>query len=75
MLKKVSLTLHFPITNQAQMEQLRDAVLPLFLHAVVVNEGQPNEERGFIELEDCLHDEGGSCTLIARWEVGRGRVI
>ena len=75
MLKKISLVLHFPITNQTQMKKLRDAVLPLYQYAVVVNEGQLNEERGFIELEDCYHDEGGNCIKVGRWEVGKGKVI
>lgn len=76
MLKKVTLILHFALENQEQFEALKDAILPLYQHAIVVNEGMPNEERGFIELENCYHDEGNySCERVGRWEVGRGRVF
>lgn len=29
----------------------------LLQNAIVVNPGQPNEERGYIELQQCFHDE------------------
>ena len=37
--------------------------------AVSVNEGQPNEEIAFCDLEICRHDEGLPCTRLERVEV------
>jgi len=75
MLIKVSTVLHFDLTKRAQAEALRDQLIPLLTKASVINEGAANEERGFIEVEKCLHDEGGACEVLGRWEVGRGKVI
>ena len=46
-----------------------------YLSAIVINEGEPNEERGFFEVEDCHHNTGGPCEITDRWETGRGKVI
>ncbi len=45
--------------------------------AIVINEGQDNEERGYFEVEDCGHNETPPtpCVVIERWEAGRGKVI
>ncbi len=44
--------------------------------AVVINEGDVAEERGYIELEDCNHNAPSEpCVITDRWEVGRGKVI
>ena len=45
--------------------------------AVVINEGQDNEERGYFEVQDCRHDEvpPAPCVVTERWEAGRGKVI
>lgn len=39
--------------------------------AVVINSGQPNEERGSITLEKCYHDETPNqpCEIIENWQV------
>ena len=37
--------------------------------AVSVNEGQPNEEIAFCDLEICRHDQGLPCTRLERVEV------
>ena len=37
--------------------------------ATSINEGEVNEEIGFISSEICRHDEGGSCEKIERTEV------
>ncbi len=57
-----------------KLAELRDLLLQALAVAVVINEGQDNEERGFIEIERCGHRIGESCEKIARWEVGRGKV-
>ncbi len=47
------------------------------LGAVIINEGQTNEERGYFSVEDCGHAETPAtpCVTTERWEVGRGQVI
>jgi len=39
--------------------------------AIVINPGQPNEERGYIMLEKCYHDQDPtiSCQIIENWQV------
>ena len=37
--------------------------------AVSINEGEPNEEIAFCDLEICRHDEGLPCTKLERVEV------
>jgi len=69
---KITLVLHFK--DEAPIQKAKDFLLPLYQNAITINEGQDNEERGFIELEKCKHDEGEPCKKIGRWEVGRGKV-
>ena len=70
---RVDLTLPPEAANH--VEQIKAALEPFVQNAVIINEGLPNEERGFIEVERCGHRIGEGCEHIARWEVGRGRVI
>lgn len=49
-----------------------------YLLAVNVNEGQENEELGFFEVRESYHDDASRTTpdiILARWEVGRGKVF
>ncbi len=39
--------------------------------AVSINEGEPDEEISFCDLELCGHDEGLPCTRLNRVEVGK----
>lgn len=77
MLVRVRMDLAFKVSNQSQAEKLRDALIPFTSHAVNVNEGQTNQEIGFIDVEKCYHDETPTkpCEKVARWEVGKGKVI
>lgn len=74
---RVRMDLAFDITKRTEAEQLRDALVPFAQHAVNIHEGEDNQEIGYIEVENCHHDEvpPKPCELIARWEVGKGRVI
>ena len=74
---KLSLTLHYPEAARNYEEEVRQALVPLFQNAVVINEGEDNEERGFIQVEECHHDEAPPqpCVVAGRWEVDRGKVI
>ena len=71
---RIRLDLSFPPEARQYAERIRDALLPLYQNAVVINEGGDNEERGYIEVERCGHRIGEACEVIARWEVGKGKV-
>lgn len=70
---KMDITLPPQAVNHA--DAIRDALTPFLQYGVVINEGQDNEERGYIDVERCGHRVDESCEKIARWEVGRGRVL
>lgn len=52
-------------------EEASKAIKFLLDKAVVINQGKDNEERGFIQLEKCYHDENPTkpCSLLKRWNV------
>jgi len=72
---RVRMDLCFPPEVQDKAEQIKDFLLILYENAVVINDERENEERGFIDVERCGHRLGLSCEKIARWEVGKGKVI
>ena len=72
---RLKVDLNFPPEVVQYVERLRVMLVQLYTHAVVINEGQGNEERGFIEIQRCGHEIGEPCEKIARYEVGRGRVF
>ena len=72
---RLRVDLTFPPEVKQYADELRDILIKLYTHAIVINEEQLNEERGFIDIERDGHRLGLSCDIIARWEVGKGRVI
>jgi len=73
MLKKISLVLRFE--TEDSRADIVEEVLRHFEDAVVILEGEPTEQRGYVELEDCGHNVPNSpCVVTDRWEVGRGKV-
>ena len=72
---RVRMDITLPLNAQNYAIQIRDALTPFIKHGVVINEGEENEERGFIKVERCGHRLKEKCTVLARWEVGRGKVI
>lgn len=52
-------------------EEASKAIKYLLDNAVVINQGQDNEERGFIQLEKCYHDISPTipCKRLKRWDV------
>jgi len=72
---RIRMDLCLPPEASAYADQIRDALTPFLQYAVVINEGMPNEERGYIEVERDGHRTDQPCQLLARWEVGIGRVI
>lgn len=77
MLIRVTMDLCFNIANQAQAQALRAALVPFAQYAVNINEGQPDEEIGYIQAARCYHDEVPllPCEVLARYEIGTGWVI
>lgn len=37
-------------------------------HAKIINKGLANEEKSYLELEHCGHDEGEPCIILRRLE-------
>ena len=72
---RVRIDLAFDLANRAQAEKLRDALLAIYQYSSNINKGEDNEEIGYIDIENCRHDEGKPCEKIGRWEVGRGRIF
>ncbi len=72
---RIKVDLSFPPKAAKYMEQIREALLPLYNHAIGINSGAGNEEPGFIEVERCGHRLNLPCEVIARWETGKGKVI
>ena len=72
---RIRMDITLPPEAQQYAEQIKDALTPFIQYGVVINEGRDNEERGFINIERDGHRIGQPCDKIARWEVGKGRVI
>lgn len=53
------------------MEDIRDKTLDRISDAIILNPHQLNEERGFMKIEECRHDQAPNepCTLIQLVEV------
>ncbi len=64
---RVRIDLSFDGETDAQA--LMDYAKGLAKKAVSINEGEPNEEIAFRDLEICRHDEGLPCTRLERVEV------
>lgn len=76
MLIRIRIDLAFTTENQGIALGIQNHIVNLMAKAVVVNEGEVNEERGYISAEQCYHDETPprDCVELARWEVRRGKV-
>ena len=55
--------------TEAEARALMSYAKQLSAQAVSINEGEPNEEIAFCDLELCRHDEGLPCTGLERIEV------
>ena len=74
---RLRISLTFPPEAKQYAEEIRELLLPLYQNAVNVNEDGMNTEISYIEVERCGNrlDPPKSCEVIARWEVGKGKVI
>ncbi len=66
---KYRVRLDLSFENEADARSLMDYGKTTANNAVSINEGQPNEEIAFCDLEVCRHDEGLPCTRLERVEV------
>lgn len=69
MFYRVRIDMAFPdTTNPGKM---RDYGKKLLNQAVIINQGQINEERGFVMVEKCYHDEDPAkpCDVLGTWLV------
>ena len=64
---RVRMDLSFDKEEDAQL--LMNYAKTLTGKAASINEGEPNEEISFCDLELCGHDEGLPCTRLDRLEV------
>ncbi len=64
---RVRLDLSFP--SEADAQSLLAYVKNQTSKADSINEGEPNEEIAFCDLEICRHDEGLPCTKLERVEI------
>ena len=66
---KYRVRLDLSFANEADGQSLMDYAKILSGTAVSINEGKPNEEISFCDLEICRHDEGLPCEKLERVEV------
>ena len=55
--------------SEADAQSLMTYAKNLSDKALSINEGEPNEEIAFCDLELCRHDEGLPCTRLERVEI------
>ena len=55
--------------KQADAQLLMDYAKQIATKSASINEGEPNEEIAFCDLEICRHDEGLPCTRLERVEI------
>lgn len=72
---RIRMDITLPPEAENHRDKIKDALLPFMQYGVVINEGLPNEERGYIDIERCGHRIGEPCDKIARWEIGKGKVL
>ena len=66
---KYRVRLDLSFASEADAQSLMAYAKELSKKAVSINEGEPNEEIAFCDLEICRHDEGLPCTRLERVEV------
>jgi len=55
--------------NESDAQALMNYARGLSSKAVSINEGEPNEEIAFCDLEICRHDEGLPCEKLEKVEI------
>ncbi len=70
---KYRVRLDLSFENEADARTLLDYARILSAAAVSINEGEPDEEIAFYDLEICRHDEGLPCERLERVEISSFR--
>jgi len=66
---KYRVRLDFSFKSKADAQALMAYAKELSKKVVSINEGEPNEEIAFCDLEICRHDEGLPCDRLERVEI------
>jgi hypothetical protein len=66
---KYRVRLDLSFDSEAEAQNLMAYAKDLSGKAVSINEGEPNEEIAFCDLEICRHDEGLPCERLERVEI------
>ena len=66
---KYRVRLDLSFASQADAQALMAYAENLSSNAMSINEGEPNEEIAFCDLEICRHEEGLPCEKLERVEV------
>jgi len=66
---KYRVRLDFCFENEGVARGLYNHAVGLSDQVVSINEGEPNEEISFCDLEICRHDEGLPCEKLERVEI------
>jgi len=66
---KYRVRLDLSFVNEVDAQSLMAYSKNLSGKAVSINEGEPNEEIAFCDLEICRHDEGLPCEKLERVEI------
>ncbi len=72
---RIKIDLTFPPNASQYADKIKDLLLPLYEHAIVINPDPENRDGGYIKVERCGHRLKLPCDTIAQWNVGEGRVI
>ena len=66
---KYRVRMDLSFADETDAQSLMAFARELSLKAVSINEGEPNEEISFGDLEICRHDEGLPCEKLERVEI------
>ena len=75
---RITADLSFPKDKKDLADKAMSYLCSLCKEAVIINAGLDNVEGGYAEERECNHDDLTRTipdVILARWEVGRGKVI
>ena len=70
---RIRVDLSFEPGEEQHLTGLKNAAVAAGAHAVNINEGDDNEEIGFVRVTNCYHDESppSPCEVTYEWLVGQ----
>ena len=66
---KIEVVITIPPKNRDKADLLENIIKQYLQYGVVINKGEPHEERGFVRFERCGHHLGLPCELLEKVEV------